>query len=282
MPIGVFLQYAGNMRAMNLPPSAWLTPQRPLARVPLFMYRLLSALRFARMSLAAALTALTSGCIMLTGDFELLEEEACPVPFACSAAGELQACTIVGGTQRLEPIDECGSANLCDRVSGTCMECVPHSQRRCNEDVLERCNADGRGWEVETDCSGQGLVCAENEASGTVVARCAVCQRGERICDEREEAVLGCELTNEGWAFFEDERCEHFGCMSGSSDGLRNAWCKVCDTPNRSYCVSSGDSPSTELRTCNEQFRLFARHCEAGEHCVTQPNGSAQCVPLEN
>ncbi len=240
----------------------------------------MSALRFARTFVAAALAVLTAGCAMLTGEFEVFEEEPCPVPFVCAAGGELQACTMVGGAQLLTPIDTCGAPNLCDRSRGSCLACVPRSQRRCNEDVLERCNADGSGWEVETDCSGQGLLCAEDDSEGTVIARCAVCQRGEKICDDDEQATLKCELTTQGWGFFEDERCEHFGCMQGDANGLRDAWCKVCDAPNSGYCVSSGDAPSTEMRICNEQLRLFARRCEPGEHCVTQPDESVQCVPL--
>lgn len=217
---------------------------------------------------------------MLTEDFELLQGEPCPVPFACSGNGELRACTLFAGEQRLTPLEQCGAANLCDQSRGTCLSCVPRSQRRCNENVLERCNADGTGWETETDCASSDLLCAEDESQGTVVARCAVCQRGETICGESGQAVLSCELTNAGWGFFEDEQCPHFGCMQEQREGRRSAWCKVCETPNSSYCVSSAGGPSTELRICNEQFRLLARRCPENEHCEEQENGSAQCVPL--
>lgn len=183
----------------------------------------------------------TEGC-----DPDLLICKGCPTP---CAAGEFrcddkvkQQCAATGPQVGCvwETIETCP----CACSLGECVVECQLGERRCNQNQLERCSADGCKWELLEECS---CGCADGACDDSPclagMVRCSPNQTGnlEKCSDD------GC-----GWQTIENCEC---GCAEGQ---CLVGECSLSSKPQESdtqtiECGNCGEQEQSRTRTCTEQ-----------------------------
>lgn len=143
---------------------------------------------------------------------------------------------------------QCAAEQVCSATLGRCALCEPLLEHACNDGRLERCRADGNGYELIEDCAALGKIC-DVELS---YERCLDCRGADRRCGEA--TLLAC-VNGE---FVDAGGCDLGDCrpVDGGSDH-----CPECLHPGQEGCGLSSRV------VCTESLRL--------EEIETCPNGCA-------
>lgn len=142
--------------------------------------------------------------------------------------------------------------------------CEPGLQRCLDQDTLEICRADGRGW-FEKDCS-TGAVCDSNMAA--CISTPAGCVSGEAKCtgNPGTAARSVCDAQGSAWSASPCEGAEVCDPTSGSCAT------PLC-APGESMCTGGDADP--DRSTCSADRLSFVHTpCPDSTVCVATPGGS--------
>lgn len=205
-------------------------------------------------SLPVWLALAGAGCLA-TNEFDLKKKAPEPSAAAPSATapveplcdenarsckdGNLLQC--VSGRWQLT--QQCTPDQRCSTPLGRCIVCEPSTEYRCNLGRLERCQAEGGGFELVEDCLAAGKLCDEQLSYD----RCLECRATDRRCS-------GATLHRcSGGQFVDAGACELGPCQV--VDG-RMDHCPECPEPGREACgvgarvVCSPTLELEEIETC--------------------------------
>jgi hypothetical protein len=146
-------------------------------------------------------------------------QPACEPNASACVGTELLRC--LGGRWQVEA--ECTDEGICSTALGRCTRCEPLVEHACNSGRLERCRADGDGFELLEDCVAVGKLCdVELSYDG-----CLGCRGTDRRCDD--EALQRCVRG----AFVDAGACQLGTCrvVDGRAD-----YCPECRRPGQEGC----------------------------------------------
>ena len=173
-------------------------------------------------------------------------------------AGIMHLCNADGVSESQQ---DCTSEALClaGVATRTCAMCRPGSDRRCVDTRLERCNADGTGYELGKECATAALC---NEVADDCTT--AACSPTRKACNGR--TLQRCNADQTALEF--DATCDSEDLCDEA-----NGECDIC-SPGALSCAGDG----TTKRTCNTSGQGYddvsCTGNAAGNYCST-----GACVP---
>lgn len=232
----------------------WYLPSRDM----LVMMRRLN-LPGCRTAGAMLLSFGVAGCLVLS-EYDQLEDREAPAgdsaPLTDKSTCLPAQVSCVNGQLRhcrdgsWEVLVSCDPTEFCSTELGRCTLCEPGRDTTCNGSRLERCRADGEGYELVQDCQSAGKVC---DVALSPEA-CLTCRASDRRCDG--DMLLRC---SQG-AFSEGQPCAAGPCQV--VDGRRD-YCPECSRPGEEACGAR------ERVVCSDSYRLeVIEPCPEG--CVAQ------------
>jgi hypothetical protein len=118
---------------------------------------------------------------------------------------------------------QCALDETCSAPLGRCTVCEPLLEYRCRQGRLERCRAEGSGFDLVEDCLAVGKTCDVQLSYDS----CLGCRGTDRRCDGA--ALQRCS----GGQFVDAGTCDFGPCRV--VDG-RNDYCPECPEPGREAC----------------------------------------------